>query len=61
MPVAERSPRTLSVVHIFRGRALRKLSHDGYAIFYAILADRIEVIRIVHGARDWAALFADPS
>lgn len=28
-----------------------------YLIFYRIVLDRIEVVRVLHGARDWPRLF----
>jgi plasmid stabilization system protein ParE len=40
------------------GFEVRKLVHRGYLIFYLVLDDRVEVVRIVHGSRDWAALLS---
>lgn len=39
-------------------RDLRKRPHDDYLIFYRV-TDRVEVVRILHAARDWAHLL-DP-
>lgn len=36
---------------------IRKVSHGSYLIFYAIKQDRVEILRIVHGSRDWASMF----
>jgi toxin ParE1/3/4 len=38
---------------------IRKRGHGRYLIFYRVLEKEVEILRIVHGARDWAALFAD--
>lgn len=35
---------------------LRKRAYRDYLIFYRVLADRVEVVRIVHGKRDWAPM-----
>lgn len=39
---------------------LRSFPFGRYVIFYAPLADGIDVIRVLHGARDIDALFDDP-
>lgn len=36
---------------------VRKLVHRDYLIFYHVLADRVEIDHVLHGARDWAGLF----
>jgi plasmid stabilization system protein ParE len=36
---------------------VRKLTHAGYLVFYGIVGDSVHILRIVHGARDWASLF----
>ncbi|MFL6863572.1 MAG: type II toxin-antitoxin system RelE/ParE family toxin [Allosphingosinicella sp.] len=38
------------------GFDVRKLVHRDYLIFYLVLDDRVEVLRIVHGSRNWGAL-----
>lgn len=40
---------------VVRGGALRKRPMDDYVIFYRV-TDQVEVIRILHSARDWLAL-----
>ena len=55
-----RLPARFPIVLEVKGGGLRTLSHHGYAIFYLVTADGVDVLRIVHGARDWAALFGDP-
>lgn len=52
-----RHPRRFPAVARVAG--LRKLVWRGYLIFYLILPDRVEIARIIHGSRDWAALFAE--
>lgn len=55
MSLASR-PRRFPIAREIGGVPIRKLGHRGYLIFYAVLEDRVEVIHVVHGARDWAAL-----
>lgn len=55
MSLAER-PNRFPVVRHVEGEPVRKVSHRGYLIFYAVLDDHVEIIHIVHGARDWSAL-----
>jgi toxin ParE1/3/4 len=44
-------------VALHSGRnVVRKLVHRGYLIFYRVLADRVEIVHVLHGARDWASL-----
>ncbi len=38
---------------------LRGLSLDGYILFYRILEDRIEILRVVSGRRNFPSLFSD--
>jgi toxin ParE1/3/4 len=38
------------------GVGLRVIFHNPYAIYYLPLADAVVIIRIIHGARDIAAL-----
>jgi toxin ParE1/3/4 len=38
---------------------LRDLSLEGYVIFYRILDDGIEILRVVSGRRDFPALFEE--
>lgn len=41
-------------------RNLGKLSYRDYLIFYRVLATEVEVVRIVHGKRDWVTLVMGP-
>ena len=42
------------------GRAVRKMTHGDYLLFYAVLGETVAILRVVHGSRDWAALIDDP-
>ena len=37
-------------------RDVRKLSYRNYLILYAVRERQVDILRIVHGARDWAEL-----
>lgn len=37
------------------GTALRRRPSGNYLIFYSV-GDRVEIVRILHGARDWISL-----
>lgn len=54
-----RSPKRFPVVREVERRDLRKRVHGRYLIFYTIFDDRVEVLRIVHGARDWASIVSE--
>lgn len=51
-----RHPRRFPVARIVDGQEVRKRIHDRYVILYRLLDREIEILRVVHGARDWAAL-----
>jgi toxin ParE1/3/4 len=53
-------PRRFPVARICSFGEVRKVSKGDYLIFYAVVDDAVEILRIVHGSRDWAAIFADP-
>lgn len=56
------SPARNSRVPRFEHRALRRTVVGQYLIFFRIEADRITILRILHGARDYQAiLFPDDS
>ena len=40
---------------------LRGLSLDGYIIFYRVLDDGIEILRVVSGRRNFPSLFEEPN
>jgi toxin ParE1/3/4 len=39
---------------------LRSWPHRSYVILYRAIDDGVEIVRVVHGARDLAALLAEP-
>jgi toxin ParE1/3/4 len=41
------------------GREIRKRVYGRYVIFYRVQTNDVEVLRVVHGARNWAALLKD--
>jgi toxin ParE1/3/4 len=36
---------------------MRRLAVRGYLIFYRLGEDKVEILRVLHGARDWPSLF----
>ena len=50
------NPRRYPIVARMGNDNVRKLSYRDYLIFYRVLEKRVEVVRIVHGKRDWVAL-----
>jgi toxin ParE1/3/4 len=53
-----RYPRRYPLVTGAAEAGLRKLTFRDYLIFYRPLDEKLEILRIVHRARDWAALLA---
>lgn len=49
-------PERFPVVGKLGNRQVRKLTHIGYVILYVVGNDRIDVVRIVNGSRDWFEL-----
>ena len=52
-------PRGSPLVQGLEQRGIRRRRHDRYGIFYIIEADRIQVLRILHAARDHVRLLRD--
>ncbi|MGH7024134.1 MAG: type II toxin-antitoxin system RelE/ParE family toxin [Caulobacteraceae bacterium] len=50
------TPLAFPLVPGFERHAVRRRVHRDYLIFYRVREDRIEVLHIVHGARDFDAL-----
>lgn len=50
---------TLGVACDELSRGLRRFTVEKYAIFFRSIQDGIEIIRVVHGARDFPSLFQD--
>ncbi|MGY4396942.1 toxin ParE1/3/4 [Sphingomonas sp. UYAg733] len=53
-------PRRFPEVRRFGDISLRKSAVRGYLIFYIVGPDTVEVVRIVHGSRDWVSIFSEP-
>ena len=51
-----RHPKRFPVARITNGHEVRKRIHDRYVILYRLHDKEVEVLRVVHGARDWATL-----
>jgi len=49
-------PRRFPIARRIGALEFRKLTHKGYLVFYLVLADRVEIVHVLHGARDWAFL-----
>jgi toxin ParE1/3/4 len=41
--------------------SLRGLSLDGYIIFYRVLDDGVEILRVISGRRNFPSLFEEPN
>ena len=49
-------PRAYTLIPRYERYGIRRCPHRDYLIFYRVLEDLIEVIHILHGARDYEAL-----
>jgi plasmid stabilization system protein ParE len=49
-------PRGFPLVPRYEHLGIRHRAHGNYLIFYRVEADRVSVIHILHGARDYEAL-----
>jgi plasmid stabilization system protein ParE len=52
-------PARFPVAAILGGDEVRKRVHGDYLIFYRITESEVEVLRIVHGSRDWGSFVGD--
>lgn len=52
--LAAQSRRFPVVCETWRG-PLHKMTHAGYLVFY-LVGRSVEIVRVVHGSRDWAAI-----
>ena len=50
------NPSRYPLVRYAGARNLRKLCYRDYLIFYRVLETEVEVVRIVHGKRDWVPM-----
>jgi toxin ParE1/3/4 len=46
-------------VRSLSGRSLRELSHGCNVILYGVDGDAVDIVRVVHGARNWAEIVRD--
>lgn len=46
-------PRRFPLVPRYENAGIRRRIHRDYLIFYRILSDTIEIIHVLHGARDY--------
>jgi len=54
------SPHAFQLLHGFESQGVRRRIHGPYLILYVVGANRIEIVRVVHGAQDIAAaLFSE--
>ena len=49
-------PQGFPLVPRYERRGVRRCVHGSYLIFYRIEADRVSILHILHGARDYEAL-----
>ena len=49
-------PRRYPLVPRYEDRGIRRCVHGNYLIFYRVHSERVDVIHILHGARDYEAL-----
>lgn len=54
-----RHPKRFPVARITNGIEIRKRVYGRYLILYRLIEAEVEVLRIVHGTRDWAALLGE--
>jgi plasmid stabilization system protein ParE len=52
-------PYGFALVPRYERHGIRRRVHGNYLIFYRIDADRVTVIHVLHGARDYAAVLFD--
>lgn len=56
-----RTPLGFEVVGRYRDLAVRRRPYGAYLIFYRVRDGQVEIVRILHGSRDYeAVLFPDP-
>ncbi len=51
-----RHPRRYPIASAVSSGEIRKKTYRRYLIFYRILDQEVQVVRVVHGSRDWAAV-----
>ena len=53
------APRGYPLVPRFKRVGIRRRPHKNYLIFYVVRSDLIEVLHVVHGARDYERLLSE--
>ena len=56
-----RTPRAYPMDPRYESVALRRRVHGNYLILYRIVGDRVDILRIIHGARDHVRLPGSPT
>jgi len=51
-----RMPRAFPLVPRYEHHGIRRRPHGSYLIFYRVEDDRVSIVHILHGARDYEAL-----
>lgn len=52
-------PRAYPLLQGFETEGIRRCNHRSYLIFYRIEGDKVRILHVMHGARDWAALLSE--
>jgi toxin ParE1/3/4 len=52
-------PRAYPLLQGFEAGGIRRCNHRAYLIFYRVETDRVRILHVMHGARDWAAILAE--
>ncbi len=55
-----RSPLAYAIVPRYRDKAIRRIVHDNYLIFYLVVDDTITILRVIHGSMDIDAQLTEP-
>jgi plasmid stabilization system protein ParE len=50
-------PKDIPPIQRENGEVIRRKVHGQYLIFYTVASDRIEIVRVIHGAQDYARFF----
>ncbi len=50
-------PEAYVAIGSFKSEVVRRKPHGNYLIFYQVSAERIEILRIMHGAQNYSDLF----
>lgn len=49
-------PQAFPFVSRYARRGIRKLAYRRYLIFYRVIDQRVEIIHVLHGARDYSSI-----